>query len=29
MEKDYLKKFIELGGSEFLAYDQFSVSRGG
>ena len=25
MEKDYLKKFIDLGGSEFLAYDQFSV----
>jgi RNA polymerase primary sigma factor len=29
MEKDYLKKFIELGGSEFLAYEQFSVPEGG
>ena len=29
MEKDYLKKFIDLGGSEFLAYDQFSVPEGG
>ena len=28
MEKDYLKKFIDLGGSEFLAYDQFSVPEG-
>ena len=28
MEKDYLKKFIDLGGSEFLAYDQFPVLRG-
>jgi RNA polymerase primary sigma factor len=26
MEKDYLKKFIELGGNEFLAYDQFQLS---
>jgi RNA polymerase primary sigma factor len=26
MEKDYLKKFIELGGNEFLAYDQFRLS---
>jgi len=26
MEKDYLKKFIELGGNEFLAYDQFHLS---
>lgn len=25
MEKDYLKKFIELGGNEFLAYDQFHL----
>ena len=24
MEKDYLKKFIDLGGSEFLAYNQFA-----
>ncbi|MDP1760958.1 MAG: sigma-70 family RNA polymerase sigma factor, partial [Deltaproteobacteria bacterium] len=28
MEKDYLKKFIDLGGSEFLAYDQFAVPEG-
>ena len=26
MEKDYLKKFIDLGGNEFLAYDQFRLS---
>jgi RNA polymerase primary sigma factor len=26
MEKDYLKKFIELGGNEFLAYDKFNLS---
>jgi RNA polymerase primary sigma factor len=26
MEKDYLKKFIELGGKEFLAYEQFRLS---
>jgi RNA polymerase primary sigma factor len=26
MEKDYLKKFIELGGNEFLAYEQFHLS---
>jgi RNA polymerase primary sigma factor len=25
MEKDYLKKFIEIGGNEFLAYDQFQL----
>ena len=25
MEKDYLKKFIEIGGNEFLAYDQFQI----
>ena len=25
MAKDYLKKFIELGGNEFLAYDQFRL----
>jgi RNA polymerase primary sigma factor len=25
MEKDYLKKFIEIGGKEFLAYDQFQL----
>ena len=28
MEKDYLKKFIDLGGSEFLAYDQYSLAEG-
>ena len=28
MEKDYLKKFIDLGGNEFLAYDQFAVPEG-
>jgi RNA polymerase primary sigma factor len=27
MEKDYLKKFIELGGKEFLAYEQFRLSE--
>jgi RNA polymerase primary sigma factor len=27
MAKDYLKKFIELGGNEFLAYDQFRLSE--
>ncbi|MFZ5448397.1 MAG: RNA polymerase sigma factor RpoD/SigA [Thermodesulfobacteriota bacterium] len=25
MEKDYLKKFIEVGGNEFLAYDPFHL----
>lgn len=25
MEKDYLKKFIDIGGNEFLAYDQFHL----
>ncbi len=25
MEKDYLKKFIDIGGNEFLAYDQFQI----
>jgi RNA polymerase primary sigma factor len=29
MEKDYLKKFIELGGNEFLAYDQFQIPEEG
>jgi RNA polymerase primary sigma factor len=27
MAKDYLKKFIELGGNDFLAYDQFRLSE--
>jgi RNA polymerase primary sigma factor len=27
MAKDYLKKFIELGGNEFLAYDQLRLSE--
>jgi RNA polymerase primary sigma factor len=27
MAKDYLKKFIELGGNDFLAYDQFGLSE--
>jgi RNA polymerase primary sigma factor len=27
MEKDYLKKFIETGGKDFLAYEQFRLSE--
>jgi len=27
MEKDYLKKFIDLGGKDFLAYEQFRLSE--
>jgi RNA polymerase primary sigma factor len=27
MEKDYLKKFIDLGGKDFLAYEQFHLSE--